>query len=194
MTTFKISRGKFTGLNACCDSRGVVAALAIDHRENLLQAIAKARGEHGTASAEDMQAFKTTVTQVLTPHASAILLDPVYGLSALAQRAPGTGVMLAYEMSGYDGTTPGRLPDLLPEWSVRRLVEVGAQAIKILLFYNPTMVVSTPSSKPISSALALNAQRWMYHFFWSHWSTMRPLEMKEDRHSPAKGHTTSHLR
>jgi tagatose 1,6-diphosphate aldolase len=26
---------------------------------------------------------------------------------------------------------------LLPEWSVRRLVEVGAQAIKILLYYNP---------------------------------------------------------
>jgi tagatose 1,6-diphosphate aldolase len=31
----------------------------------------------------------------------------------------------------------GRLPDLLSEWSVRRLVESGAQAIKILLYYNP---------------------------------------------------------
>jgi tagatose 1,6-diphosphate aldolase len=137
MTNVKISRGKFDGLNACCDARGVIAALAVDHRGNLLQAIAKARGEHGTASAEDMQAFKTTVTQVLTPQASAILLDPVYGLSALTQRAPNTGVMLAYEMSGYDTTIPGRLPDLLPAWSVRRLREVGAQAIKILLFYNP---------------------------------------------------------
>jgi tagatose 1,6-diphosphate aldolase len=137
MTTFKISRGKFTGLNACCDARGVIAALAIDHRGNLMQAITEARGEHGSASAEDMQAFKTTVAQVLTPHASAILLDPVYGLPALTQRAPGTGVMLAYEMAGYEGTTAGRLPNLLPEWSVRRLVEIGAQAIKILLYYNP---------------------------------------------------------
>jgi tagatose 1,6-diphosphate aldolase len=137
MTTFKITRGKFTGLNACCDARGVIAALAVDHRGNLLQAIADARGEHGTASTEDMQIFKTTVTQVLTPHASAILLDPVYGLSALTHRAPDTGIMLAYEMSGYDSSTPGRLPDLLPQWSVRRLAEAGAQAIKILLFYNP---------------------------------------------------------
>src|ERR1044071_7422506 len=29
------------------------------------------------------------------------------------------------------------MPDLLPEWSVRRLVERGADAIKILLYYNP---------------------------------------------------------
>ena len=31
----------------------------------------------------------------------------------------------------------GRLPDLLDGWSVRRLVEVGADAIKILLYYDP---------------------------------------------------------
>ena len=40
--------------------------------------------------------------------------------------------LLAYEQSGYDSTTKGRLPDLLPEWSVRGLMEAGAQAIKIL--------------------------------------------------------------
>jgi tagatose 1,6-diphosphate aldolase len=84
-----------------------------------------------------MLAFKTAVTRVLTPYASAILLDPEYGLGAIASRAPGVGVMLAYEKSGYDVNTKGRLPDLLPEQSVRRLAESGAQAIKILLYYNP---------------------------------------------------------
>ena len=133
----KITRGKFNGINACADSRGVIAALAVDHRGNLLDAIARARGEHGQATAADMLAFKTTVTRVLTPSASAILLDPEYGLGAIASRAPGTGVLLAYEKSGYDFHTKGRLPDLLPEWSVRRLVEAGAQAIKILMYYNP---------------------------------------------------------
>jgi tagatose 1,6-diphosphate aldolase len=84
-----------------------------------------------------MLTFKTTVTKILTPLTSAILLDPEYSLRAIAARAPGTGVLLAYEKSGYDTNTRGRLPDLLPEWSVRRLVEAGAQAIKILLYYNP---------------------------------------------------------
>jgi tagatose 1,6-diphosphate aldolase len=64
-------------------------------------------------------------------------MDPEYGLEAIKQRAPGTGVLLAYEKTGYDANVKGRLPDLLPEWSVRRLVESGANAIKILLYYNP---------------------------------------------------------
>ncbi|HLJ34757.1 MAG TPA: tagatose 1,6-diphosphate aldolase, partial [Ktedonobacteraceae bacterium] len=133
----RISRGKFEGINACADERGVIAALAVDHRGNLLQAIANARGAHGTASAEDMRAFKTTVTRILTRYTSAVLLDPEYSLDAISSRAPGTGVLLAYEKSGYDFADLARLPDLLPEWSVRRLVGVGAQGIKILLYYNP---------------------------------------------------------
>jgi tagatose 1,6-diphosphate aldolase len=133
----KITQGKFNGINACADSRGVIAALAVDHRGNLLEAIAQARGVDSQATAADMLAFKKTVTKMLTPLTSAILLDPEYGLRAIASRAPETGVLLAYEKSGYDFHTKGRLPDLLPEWSVRRLVEAEAQAIKILLFYNP---------------------------------------------------------
>src|SRR5579859_544989 len=133
----KITRGKFNGINACADSRGVIAALAVDHRGNLLEAIAGARGQHGQATAEDMLAFKSAVTKVLTPLTSALLLDPEYGLGAIASCAPNTGVLLAYEKSGYDFHTKGRMPDLLPEWSVRRLVEAGARAIKILLYYNP---------------------------------------------------------
>lgn len=136
----KMTPGKSNGINACADSHGVIAALAVDHRGNLLEAIAKARGENGQvgeATTEDMLTFKSTVTRVLTPLTSAILLDPEYGLEAIGSCAPNTGVLLAYEKSGYDVHTKGRLPDLLPLWSVRRLVEAGAQAIKILLFYNP---------------------------------------------------------
>src|SRR5947199_5675385 len=133
----KITRGKFDGINACADSRGVIAALAVDHRGNLLDAIAKARGERGQATAKDMLAFKTAVTRGLTPPARAILLDPECGLGAIASRALGTGVLLAYEKSGYDFNTKGRLPALLSQLSVRRLAEAGAQAIKILLYYNP---------------------------------------------------------
>lgn len=133
----KITQGKFEGINACADERGVIAALAVDHRGNLMQAIAGSRGENGQATAADMHAFKAAVTRVLSPYASAVLLDPEYGLGALSSRAPGTGVLLAYEKSGYDFSVRGRMPDLLSEWSVRRLVEAGAQAIKILLYYNP---------------------------------------------------------
>ena len=131
----RISQGKFQRLSACANEHGVIAALAVDHRDNLLHALADAR--KGPITAEDMSIFKSTITRLLSPYTSAVLLDPRYSLSALEGRAVGTGALLAYEKSGYDFSDPRRLPDLLPGWSVRRLLEAGAQGIKILLYYDP---------------------------------------------------------
>ncbi|MBF6611557.1 MAG: tagatose 1,6-diphosphate aldolase [Chloroflexi bacterium] len=137
MAELRLSKGKIASLDACADERGVITALAVDHRTPLLKAIAEARGPEGQTTAEEMTIFKSAVTRLLTPYASAILLDPEYSLEVIGQRAPGAGVLLAYEKTGYDPQAGGRLPDLLPEWSVRRLAERGASGVKILLYYNP---------------------------------------------------------
>ena len=141
----KMTQGKFNGIQACANERGIIAAAAMDQRGSLQKAIGKARGSEATT--EDLTQFKVAVTQVLTYHATAILMDPEYGLPALKAKAPNAGVLLAYEKTGYDANVRGRLPDLLPEWSVRRLVEVGADAIKILLYYNPADDASINSVK-----------------------------------------------
>jgi tagatose 1,6-diphosphate aldolase len=135
MAKVQISKGKFEGIQACANEQGVIAAAAMDQRGSLKKAIAKARGSE--VGDEALTEFKIAVTRVLTKHSTAILMDPEYGLPALPQRAPGTGVLLAYEKTGYDATVKGRLPDLLGPWSVRRLKEAGADAVKILLYYNP---------------------------------------------------------
>ena len=59
------------------------------------------------------------------------------GPAGVEARAKDSGLLMAYEKTGYDKTGPGRLPDLLDEWSVRRLKEAGADCIKILLYYTP---------------------------------------------------------
>jgi tagatose 1,6-diphosphate aldolase len=134
----KISPGKQKGLEAVSNDRGVIAAAAMDQRGSLKSAIAKDKGVDKKAVTDQMMAeFKEAVTRILTPHASAILLDPEYGLSATKVRAKNAGLLLAYEKSGYDNTQPGRLPDLLDHYSVRRLVAAGADCIKILLYYTP---------------------------------------------------------
>jgi tagatose 1,6-diphosphate aldolase len=84
-----------------------------------------------------MEEFKIVVSQVLTPHASAILLDPEFGLPAAKARASNAGLLLAYEESGYDNTKQGRLPDLLPHLSVKRIKDFGADSVKILIYYTP---------------------------------------------------------
>jgi len=133
--SIKLTPGKLEGLKAVSDERGVIAAAAMDQRGSLKKSLAK---EKGVADVPDsaLSEFKELVTDVLTQHASAILLDPEYGLPA-AKRRHGKGLLLAYEKTGYDATTPGRLPDLLDHWSVRRLAEAGADCIKILLYYTP---------------------------------------------------------
>ena len=122
-------------MKAVSNDRGVIAAAAMDQRGSLKKSLAKEKG--ADVSDREMEEFKTLVTEVLTKHASAILLDPEWGLPASKRRARGSGLLLAYEKTGYDAQTPGRLPDLLDHWSVRRLKEAGADCIKILLYYTP---------------------------------------------------------
>ncbi|WP_263378514.1 tagatose 1,6-diphosphate aldolase [Granulicella paludicola] len=130
----KLTPGKLAGLKAVSDARNVIAAAAMDQRGSLQKSLAKERGAEATG--KDLEIFKSLVTDVLTQHASAILLDPEFGLPASHERH-GKGLLLAYEKTGYDANTPGRLPDLLDVWSVRRLKEAGADCLKILLYYTP---------------------------------------------------------
>lgn len=143
-----MTSGKRQGLDAVSNNRGVIAAAAMDQRGSLRTAIAKGKGvEKSAVTAAMMSEFKQAVASVLTPHASAILLDPEFGLEASRHRAKGCGLLLAYERSGYDNTRPGRLPDLLDLWSVRRLAEVGADCVKVLLYYNPSEAAAVNDHK-----------------------------------------------
>jgi tagatose 1,6-diphosphate aldolase len=130
-----ITAGKYQRLMALSDEHGVIAALAMDQRGSLQKALAAISNRAITPS--EMVEFKMLVTEMLSPYASAILLDPEYGLEAATHRAEGTGLLLAYELSGYDTTGRGRQPSLYPTWSVARLTEAGADAVKVLIYYDP---------------------------------------------------------
>jgi tagatose 1,6-diphosphate aldolase len=133
-----LSQGKIRHLKALSDDRGVIAAAAMDQRGSLQKSIAAAAGiPQDQVTDEMMSEFKVAVSRILTPHATAILLDTEYGIPATKVRAPNTGLLLAYEKSGYDNTQPGRLPDLLPDVSVRRIKGFGGDAVKILIYYTP---------------------------------------------------------
>ncbi|GMA48138.1 tagatose-bisphosphate aldolase [Tetragenococcus muriaticus] len=116
------------------NDKNIINALAIDQRGALKKMINKYQDE--PASAEQISKFKKIVSAELTPYTSAILLDPEYGLSAAQVKDVDAGELLAYEQTGYDTTVPGRLPDLLPNWSVKRFKEQEADACKFLLYYD----------------------------------------------------------
>ncbi|MBR2811444.1 MAG: tagatose-bisphosphate aldolase [Solobacterium sp.] len=125
---------KKTTLNRLSDENGIISALAFDQRGALRKLMKQFSEEE--PSAEKMARIKTIVAEELTPYASAMLLDPEYGLTAAKALAKGTGLLLAYEKTGYDVNSNERMPDCLPDWSVRRLKDAGADAVKFLLYYD----------------------------------------------------------
>src|SRR6266566_2647783 len=133
-TRTRVTKGKAKNIDACADDRGIIRAAAMDQRGSLMREIGK---QGGAGTPESLTEFKTAVTKALTPYATAILMDPEYGLPALKAKATNAGVLLAYEKSGYDADPENRMPDVLDRWTVRRLVEAGANGIKVLIYYDP---------------------------------------------------------
>jgi tagatose 1,6-diphosphate aldolase len=118
--------------------QGVIAAIAIDQRKSLRRMIASA-AEVAEESITDVQLseFKHAVVETLSPHASAVLIDPEYGREAMTGRASNAGLLVTYESDGFENPRPHRMLALMPEYSVNRLRDLGAQGIKILLSWSP---------------------------------------------------------
>lgn len=129
----QLTAGKKAAMDRLSTKEGIISALAIDQR-GAMKKMMTALGVDATA--KQIEEFKSLVSEELTPFSSSILLDPEYGLPAAKVRDEHAGLLLAYEKTGYDASTPGRLPDLLEEWSVLSLKEQGADAIKFLLYYD----------------------------------------------------------
>jgi tagatose 1,6-diphosphate aldolase len=142
----KLSKGKFDRMNKLSDGNGVIKAAAMDQRGSLVSRLSSACGiEKEAVTNEMMEEFKEAVSEVLTPHASAILLDPEWGLPGAEARAEGTGLIMSYEKSSasrnysevYQHSLPAKMKELMPDWSVRKSIENGADAVKLLIYYHP---------------------------------------------------------
>ncbi|MBN6069619.1 tagatose 1,6-diphosphate aldolase [Aggregatibacter actinomycetemcomitans] len=125
MTTLKQKR-----LEKLYGKERIFRALAIDQRGALKRML----GEKVTD--EQLQIFKGLVSENLTARASAILLDPEFGWQAAGLKDQHCGLIMAYEKTGYDKTKIGRFPDLIDDVSVKRLKEKGADAVKLLLYFD----------------------------------------------------------
>jgi tagatose 1,6-diphosphate aldolase len=121
----KMARQKLERIDRVANAQGIIAAAAMDQRGSLKKAVAKEKGVAPEAVTDRMmEEFKAAVSEVLTPHASAILLDPQWGVPAMRVRAKSAGLLVSYEESGYDQTGPGRMPALLPGYDVPRLMKL----------------------------------------------------------------------
>ncbi len=142
----RISKTKFDRMEKLSDENGVIKAAAMDQRGSLVSRLSSACGiDKNEVTDEMMEEFKEAVSAELTPYASAILLDPEWGLPGAKARSEGTGLIMSYEKSSasrdysdvYQHSLPAKMKELMPNWSVRKSIKNGADAVKLLIYYHP---------------------------------------------------------
>lgn len=150
-----LSVGKYRGMQQCATSSGALVVLALDHRNNLRNALNP--HDPGSVSDADLTAFKQEVVAALAPAASAVLLDPEVGAAqCVASGAlPGqTGLVVALEATGYTGDPAARQSSILPGWSAGKARRMGASAAKLLVYYHP----DAPTAAQIEDLVRKTAQ------------------------------------
>ncbi len=133
-----IALGRVRRLARLADADGIFKILAIDHRDSLRAVVAPS--DPSSVTPRQLSSIKLDVLRAMADLASGAMLDPVYGL--LPAIASGglprdTGFMTALEAQGYLGDPESRATTLLDGWSVEKASRVGADAVKLLIFYHP---------------------------------------------------------
>ena len=153
---------KKTRLKRLQDLNGNYNALAIDQRNAIFKMFAK----FDEARSKDLafiSSFKALVSKNLTPHCSAILLDPIYGLEAIKVKSDRCGLLLALEESGYSDAL--RTPKIMDGMSTKKLKELGADGLKFLLYYDADDVKNNASKQELVREIGKSCEELALPFF-----------------------------
>ena len=136
----KLTAGKLKGIQQISSADGILTICAMDHRGSFQRMIDRKNPEKVTYA--EMVKRKLELCSILGGHATAVLLDPLYGAAQCIDAGvlPKTaGLLVSIEASGYGGGDEGRITELLEDWGVEKIKRMGASAVKILLYYRPDL-------------------------------------------------------
>ena len=153
MTT-SLSAGKWRGLQTTSTDAHIFTILAFDQRGSYRRMLPEGT-PYPTAVA-----IKREVVAALSPHTSAVLLDPIYGLDAAMHMHGGSGWLMALEKSGYSGDATARELAFLEGWSVEKIKRAGASAVKLLVYYHPDAGALTERLEETVRQVAAQCRRY----------------------------------
>jgi tagatose 1,6-diphosphate aldolase len=153
-----LSPGKIRRLQRCSSENGALVILSIDHR-NSLRNLLKSGGVDPISDSQ-LTSFKQSVVSAIGREVSGILLDPQYGAGQLIAQSGlprETGLIVALEHSGYSGSKEDRISQMLSDWSVAKAARLGADAVRLLVYYHPE-ANSAPSIESLIDSVAQECQ------------------------------------
>ena len=152
-----LTPGKLRGLNRISNNNGTFTMLALDQNNSMIKMAREAlqkSGDEREPTYDEIVEAKLELTREMCGHASAVLLDAVYGSwNAVASHSlpADKGLLVRVEKSGAQTNSKGGIQgEVEPGWSVAQIKKMGADAVKLLAQYEP----SEPQSAEHQFALA----------------------------------------
>ncbi|WP_413873411.1 tagatose 1,6-diphosphate aldolase [Albidovulum sp.] len=139
----ELSAGKLWSLRRLSDRKGFFKMNAVDQRSAVEMLVASKKAD-GVATYTDIGLLKQALIQELSPRCTAIQVDPNYAYPYAYQSLdPGKGLIVAAEKGSSEEDAGGRRNFLLDDWSVAKIKRLGADAVKITLWYRPDASAET---------------------------------------------------
>lgn len=130
-----LSSGKLWGLRRLADPDGLFRMLAVDQRPPIMNRL---RELSGIAADAEVSEVKRLLVEVLAPHASATLVDPVWAWPFVHDRLdPRRGLVVTLESHAFADGPGGRRSASIPGWSVAKIRRMGGDAVKVLVWFRP---------------------------------------------------------
>lgn len=126
--------GKEAGLKAISNEQGIIFATAMDQRGSVGKMMQSFNSDIEVEPS--LKLFKQIISEELGQHSDSLLLDPEYGWEGAEVLHSQTGLIMAYEKTGYDATEKGRLPNLVDYWAIQDLKKKNVSAVKLLVYYD----------------------------------------------------------
>lgn len=120
-------------LVAIADESGGLCMVAMDQRESLRTMFGEATGQ--VVGDDVLRDFKLAVAQVLSPHASAMLLDREFGEAAMRAVSDSCGLIEAADRLQQEPGKPVEETDFEPDFDPERAREQGVSGLKLLLLW-----------------------------------------------------------
>lgn len=113
--------------------------VALDQRAILAQMLAQLKQiDACKLPFSDMLAVKRLLVESLAQPASAMLYDPNIAVPAAIDILPSnTGLVVSLEHHVVEETPEGRKTRSIPDWSVEKIQHLGADGVKLLVWYHP---------------------------------------------------------
>ena len=117
-----------------CNDNHHLEMLAIDQRPPIFNIIKKKKKNYNF---DDVVDFKEQISQSLSKHSSAILMDPVYSIPRLLNTSQSNGLIITLEDHSFAEKGKGRYSKNIQNWTVEKIKKIGGDAVKVLAWYRP---------------------------------------------------------